>query len=335
MKLSTTLDVPARKFGLEDGIRKIAEAGFDAFDMSLFRLFENDEEYPLNRADWRAVATQLRAVADACGIQCNQSHAPFSSSTGDPAEDERRFGVIVRAMEIAALLGARNIVVHPMHHLRYVEGDNAARLEEMNMAFYRRLIPYAEEYGIRIAVENMWQPAVVNGAERIWHSTCSKAEEFCRYIDRLDSPWVVACLDIGHVSLVDEDIPTFIRTLGRERLQCLHVHDTDCVSDLHTLPYFGKIDYDTVCRTLAEIGYSGDITFEADNVFQMSPLATPEHNLRVMQGKRTRGFASPVILSPYTEPSLSINVISTVMVFTAAELRCIRNSVTFTFSPTG
>lgn len=284
MKLSTTLDVPGRKLGEADGIRQIAAAGFDAFDMSLFRMFEDPQNYPLCRDDYRDYAKRLRAVADECGIICNQSHAPFSSSKGDPAEDARRFESIVRAIEIAAIMGARNIVVHPMQHLRYCEGENAARLEEMNMAFYRRLIPYAAEYGIRIAVENMWQPKVLpyKEGERIWHSVCSTPAEFCRYIDQLDSPWIVGCLDIGHVSLVDEDIPAFIHALGRERLQCLHVHDTDGVSDLHTLPFFGTIDYAAVCAALAEIGYTGDITFEADNFFNTHPLASPAQNLRVM-----------------------------------------------------
>lgn len=282
MKLSTTLDIPGRLFGEEEGIRKIAAAGFDAFDLSLFRMLSDPENYPLACDGYRDYAKRLRAVADDSGIVCNQSHAPFASSTGDPNEDERRFALIVRAMEIAAIVGARNIVVHPLQHLRYTEGDNAARLEEMNMTFYRRLIPYAEEYGIHIAVENMWQKAAVDGNERIWHSTCSSPAEFCRYIDRLDSPWIIGCLDIGHVSLVDEDAPAFIRALGRDRLCCLHVHDTDGVSDLHTLPYFGSIDYEAVCAALAEIDYTGDITFEADTFFQRTPLTSPEQNLRVM-----------------------------------------------------
>ncbi|MBE6757145.1 MAG: sugar phosphate isomerase/epimerase [Ruminococcaceae bacterium] len=282
MKLSTTLDIPARMIGEEAAVRKIAAAGFDAFDMSLFRMFEDPDRYEMNRDDYRGYVKRLRAAAEDCGIVCNQSHAPFSSSTGDPAEDERRFGLIVRAMEIAALMGAENIVVHPLQHLRYNEADNAARLEEMNMAFYRRLIPYAEEYGIHIALENMWQRATVRGNERIWHSTCSTSAEFCRYVDSLDSPWIVACLDIGHVSLVDEDIPAFIRALGRDRLRCLHVHDTDGANDLHTLPFFGTIDYDAVCRALREIGYTGDITFEADNFFRKTPLTSLENNLCVM-----------------------------------------------------
>ena len=283
MKLSTTLDIPARRLGDEEGLRKIAAAGFDAFDLSLFRMFTEADTYAFNRDDYRDYARHLRAVADECGIVCNQSHAPFSTSTGDPAEDERRFGLIVRAMEIAALVGAEQIVVHPMQHLRYTEGDNARLLEEMNMAFYRRLIPYCEQFGIKVAVENMWQPFALpfKEGDRIWHSTCSTPAEFCRYVDTLNSPWIVACLDIGHVSLVEEDMASFIRALG-PRLACLHVHDTDCVSDLHTLPFFGKIDFDVVCRTLAEIGYKGDLTFEADNFFNATPLADIDRQLAVM-----------------------------------------------------
>ncbi len=279
MKLSTTLDIPGRRHGEEEGIRKIAAAGFDAFDLSLFRMFSDAENYEMNRDDYRDYARHLRAVADECGIVCNQSHAPFSSSTGDPAEDERRFGLIVRAMEIASILGAENIVVHPKQHLCYYDDGVPEMLEDMNMAFYRKLIPYCEEYGINVAVENMWQRHQRMG--RIWHSTCSTPDEFCRYIDRLHSPRIVGCLDIGHVSLVDEDTAAFIRALG-PRLRCLHVHDTDLTNDLHTLPFFGKIDFDAICRALAEIDYTGDITFEADNFFNFTPLADTEHHLAVM-----------------------------------------------------
>ena len=50
------------------------------------------------------------------------------------------------------------------------------------MKFYKSLIPYCEEYGIKVAVENMWQyPGMIS------HSTCSRPEEFIRYIDELDS----------------------------------------------------------------------------------------------------------------------------------------------------
>ena len=73
------------------------------------------------------------------------------------------------------------------------------------MKFYRRLLPYCEEYGIKIAVENMWQyPGMIS------HSTCSRPEEFIQYVDGISSQWAVACLDIGHTVLVREQPDEFI-----------------------------------------------------------------------------------------------------------------------------
>jgi sugar phosphate isomerase/epimerase len=82
----------------------------------------------------------------------------------------------------------------------------------------------------------------------------------------------VACLDIGHAPLVGVDPCELIRALGRDRLKALHVHDVDGINDLHTLPYLSKINWDSVCAALKEIGYEGDLTFEAGNF--VTPLPT-------------------------------------------------------------
>ena len=289
MKLSTTTDYLGRQYGEAEAIRRLAAAGFDAFDMSLFRLSHDSDlskemdktgVYEMNRPNWRKYVQGLRAVADEVGIVCNQAHAPFPSSVGDPVEDERIFGLIVKAMEIASMMGAEVIVVHPKQHLVYFDEGVPAKLEEMNLEFYGRLIPYCEKFNIKVAVENMWQ--YDHAAGRIWHSTCSTEAEFCRYVNRLNSPWIVACLDLGHVSLVDGEIPAFIKALGRDRLKALHVHDTDFVSDHHTLPLFDKIDYAAATKALGEIDYTGDLTFEADAFYRMSPLNTTETNTMMM-----------------------------------------------------
>ena len=51
----------------------------------------------------------------------------------------------------------------------------------MNVEFYKSLIPYCEKFGIKVACENMWQNNSASGA--ITDSTCSRAWEFCKYID--------------------------------------------------------------------------------------------------------------------------------------------------------
>lgn len=267
MLLSTLTQWVGTKLPEKEAVKIIAEAGFDAYDISLFELTRN-EEYQFNRPDYVEIAKDLREYADSLGIVCNQSHAPFPSSVGKEEEDKVIYEKIVRAMEIASILGAKIIVVHPKQHL--IHAEHPQELFEMNVEFYKSLIPYCEKFGIKVACENMWQ--WYNGNKVPSDSTCSRAWEFNQYLDAVNSEWIVGCLDIGHVSLMNADIPQFIRDMGNKRLQALHIHDTDYKSDKHTLPFMEKIDYEAVCKALAEIDYQGDFTFEADAFYRGKPV---------------------------------------------------------------
>ena len=253
--------------GIDRAIALLADAGFDAYDFTFWKM--NDPAHFMNQENWRDEILRLKAVADEKGIVCNQSHAPFPSSVGDEQRDEEIFEQIVRSIEGAAILGAKSIVVHPKQHLPHAE--QAAKLKQMNLEFYNRLMPYAEKFGIKIATENMWQrnPHTKHPID----STCSRAPEFCEYVDMINSPYMVGCLDIGHVFLTGADLGDFIRTMGKDRLQALHVHDNDFTHDSHTLPYLLSIDFSQMTDALREIGYEGDLTFEANSFFKRIPDA--------------------------------------------------------------
>ncbi|MBO4422975.1 MAG: sugar phosphate isomerase/epimerase [Clostridia bacterium] len=266
MLLSTQTERLAGTFGYEKAIEILAGAGFDAYDLSQFRPTGKDD--PFYSGGYLDYAKALRGLSDKLGIKCNQSHAPFPTSTGDAEKDEKIYGSIIRSMEIAAVLGAKCIIVHPMQHMPYRE--NEAVLKEINVKFYKSLIPYCEKLNINVAVENMWQMNPV-GRTTIVNSTCARVEEFCDYIDTIGSERIVACLDVGHVSLCGEDMSVIIRGLGSSRLKALHVHDTDGYRDLHTLPFTSQNDFGLVMRLLAEIGYEGDLTFEADSFYRNFP----------------------------------------------------------------
>ena len=265
MILSTMTGGISRKLGDEKAIKMLADAGYDAYDFTFDAHPADSSIYTDDNVDY---FKQLRALADSCGIACNQAHAPSPSSVGKADEDEKIYKRIIRSMEAAAVLGARIIVVHPVQHLTYAE--HPEELFEMNVKFYKSLIPYCEKYGIKVAVENMWQ--YNHAGQCITDSTCSRAWEFCKYIDAIDSEWIVGCLDIGHVSLIDRDIPKFIHAMGSKRLQALHVHDTDFRYDLHTMPFDSKIDYFAVVKALKEIDYQGDFTYEADSFLEKFPV---------------------------------------------------------------
>ncbi|MBQ7045706.1 MAG: sugar phosphate isomerase/epimerase [Clostridia bacterium] len=276
MYTSTSIEfVTARKMTHNEGIKLVKDAGFTAYDMSFTDMLFSDHSR-FDDDDYLEYAKSVREYADSIGIVCNQAHAPFHSSTGQAEKDAVIYKKIVRSIECAAILGAKNIVVHPKQHLRYLGHEQV--LKELNLEFYSELAKVAEKCGICVAAENMWQTE----NNRIWHSTCSKPSEFCEYIDMVNHKNIVACLDIGHVSLVDEDIPDFIRALGKDRLKCLHVHDTNLVEDSHTLPFYGKIDYNAVCEALKEIGYCGDITLEANSFINKLPLSILPSGLKVM-----------------------------------------------------
>ncbi len=260
MKLSTTTDRLQEKFGIYKAIDILSDAGYDAIDFSQFDKEIYSAEYG------KEYYLEIRKYAEDKGLFFNQSHAPFGSSFEDEEKTKKRFEEIVMAIKRASYLGIKNIIVHPCQHLKYDVEGNPEKLFEYNMEFYKKLIPYCEEFDIRVALENMWQyTGMIN------HSTCSRPEEFVRYLDGLNNDCFVACLDIGHATLVREDIGDFVKKLGNKRLQCLHVHDVDGTNDSHTLPYFGSVNWEKVMKALADIDYKGDLTFEADSFMDNKP----------------------------------------------------------------
>lgn len=271
MRLVTQTHITAETFGDEACIPILKQAGFEALDWSFFGM-EQGKGVWCSYA-WREHALSLKEAAARCGMGFSQAHAPFPSSRGEEPYDSDIRKWILRSMEAAALMGVHNIVVHPVQELEYA--TNEEKLWEENLEFYRGLIPYCEEYGIRICAENMWQWD--KRRNYIVDSVCARPDEFVRLLDELDSPWVVGCLDLGHCALVGREPQDVIRAMGAKRLQALHVHDVNYVRDCHTMPFMESLDWEAITRALAEIGYEGDFTLEADEFLRgLPPELMPE-----------------------------------------------------------
>lgn len=197
------------------GIPMLRQAGFDCFDLSICCQIDTDGYF--EGAEGETRAKEVRRIADACGMVCNQSHAPYPTSYRDDTPEHTEMNRVLpeklrRAMEIAAIVGAKAIVVHPQQHLRWA--DCAAELKEQNLAFYESLLPLCRAYNIRVAVENMWQRN--RFGRSIVDSVCSTPREFLDYMEMLDSEWFVACLDIGHCTVTNHRPEDLIRTLGKK-----------------------------------------------------------------------------------------------------------------------
>ena len=169
--------------------------------------------------------------------------------------------------------------------------EHEEEIFEKNMEFFRSLLPYAKEFGVKIALENMWQKEPKRGY--IYPSACGTAKEFARYIDTLDSEYFVACLDLGHCGLVGEEAQDAIRILGHDRLKALHVHDNNYKEDTHTLPGLMMMNWDEITRALADIDYSGEFTYEADNFLKNFDNAFKPEAVRFMV-KRGRDLIAKI-----------------------------------------
>lgn len=255
MKLVTNTGMLFKRFDDVTAVRMIAEAGFDAYDISLDR-----ENHPIYGDDYLSHAKTVKKEADAIGIPCLQAHSPFGRIKS--REDFAHYVALHRrAIEICHELECDMLVVHPGNN--YNAAKNYTNL-------YEKLLPDAERLGVRLATENMWNRKPIT--KRTYPAACGTIADFCAHIDIANSYYLTGCLDIGHAEMPGAPgAATMIRGLGKARLGCLHVHDNDLIGDKHTLPFQGKINWDSVIEALREIGYEGHFTYEAGNFFKRYP----------------------------------------------------------------
>lgn len=148
MKTSTEIQSIVDVIGEEKAIEMIAKAGFDAWDFSMFNMkkrmnpFEGlfKKKYALVTNDYLKFARHLKQIGEENGVVCNQSHAPF------PSLHKNVRPYLQRAIECTAEAGGKICVIHP---------DNLKSPKE-NAEFFLELLPFAKDYGVKIATENMW-----------------------------------------------------------------------------------------------------------------------------------------------------------------------------------
>ena len=252
MKLVAHTGAVSPRLGDDAAVRIICETGYDGIDYSMF--FMDEDNNILEKEGFRKHVKNLRNMAAVYGVTFEQAHAPFPSmKEGNDEYNKKLDYKLKRALEVAGMLDAKICVVHPIQF--------STDQKERNLEFYKNLEPYARDFGVKIALENMWGW----DTDHIVPNVCSVASEFNDYYDSLESDAFTCCLDLGHCGLVGDDAASMIREMGNQRLGALHVHDNDFLHDSHTLPYLMKMDWDSILKALGEIDYKGHFTYEAES----------------------------------------------------------------------
>lgn len=258
MKIATTIidsypyfETPA------EVVRFYADTGFKLLDYSFYRAMANVHHFLED--DWKKYVIEAKAAADELGLTFVQAHAPAYNPLGGEGYDHKN-GVLsmVRSIEACGLLGIQNSVTHSGISRDYLYPGDRDAYFEANRPFYRSLIPYMEEYGVNILIENSCE---VNMGGQYFPMT---AEEMNAFITALGHPGFGACWDIGHAHIQKVSAHDELVALG-DNLKALHIHDNDGRHDLHLQPYAGNFDYDDLMKGIIDSGFKGYFTFEVDS----------------------------------------------------------------------
>jgi len=184
-------------------------------------------------------------------------HAPFRdlniASLNAGAYEAARVDTL-RALEIAAEIGARVLNVHPGIHSYYPE-RYWAQMKDAERRVYEELSGYGTPRGIRIVAENLIRTNV--HFEDTWN-----LDGIIALHDAWRGELKGVCVDTGHANQAGLDPAAAIRRLG-SRVKHLHLQDNHGGPIDEHLPIGdGVIDWDGVFDALEGIDFDGFAVFE-------------------------------------------------------------------------
>lgn len=267
-KISISCHALQCKYGDVEAIEIAAAAGFDGVDFNVegyaFQPYPTKLDLPEDELEEYFGA--VRKKADECGIKIYQTHNLCGKCyNGDPENDKKVLYWAERGLRINQILGCPLTVVHPIGISHYGGKDASYELvRKENQRMFADIIPYAEKYGITIAMESFGVGAHKTGEQ--YPDMFADPEKMMREYEDMKTENKAFCFDSGHTNCATQfgfmKPEEFVRYFG-ERIKMLHLHDNDGIHDQHLVPrQGGTIDWPAVFEALEEIGYDGYYNYE-------------------------------------------------------------------------
>jgi len=218
----------------------------------------------------RTPDTAVTALAKACrdaGLEPHAIYGGISFFREDEADRERGLDEARHVLEIAALLGARKVLIHPGQLTAAIPYDDCWKYALDGL---RALKGKAEATHLRLGLENVWNKFLMSPLE------------FQRLIGDVDSPAVGIWFDIGNVVVFGYP-EQWIRILGGKPIVGIHVKDfkrgpSDHFGDYDGfVPLFhGSVNWPAVMRELVAAGFDDYLVTEVSLGSQPLPDALGE-----------------------------------------------------------
>jgi sugar phosphate isomerase/epimerase len=207
--------------------------------------------------DWRELVAEHKAL-----LRDFQGELAIHGAFLDlsPASSDRRVVALTRErymlnLDIAAELGARNVVFHTDFIPVVRKPTYRPEWTKRQTVFWGPMAEEAAKRDLAIALENMWEPY---------------PDIIGDVLDRIDSPHLGACLDVGHVYLFSDYLPlkAWVERLSHRLIHC-HMNNHRGFCDEHLpldLPG-GVIDYKgDVLPLLHKLSQTPPLVLEMDEI---------------------------------------------------------------------
>jgi len=239
IKKGLVFDMVPADLSYADRFTLVRDAGFEVVQA----LTEPDERK----------AAEMKEAAAAVNIRIdsvmNVDHWQYPLSASDPAVVEKSLSGMRTSLRNAKLWGSDTVLLVPA----VVNAQTSYRdAWTRSQAQIRKLIPFAAELKVVIAIEEVWNKFLLRPLEMV------------QYIGEFHSPWVQAWFDVGNVVLYGYP-QDWIRTLGK-RIVKVHLKDFKRKEGGYEWVNLGDgdVDWPAVRQSFTAIGYTGSVIAELE-----------------------------------------------------------------------
>lgn len=229
-----------RSFSIDKQLETAKEIGYDGVELNL-----EEQSLKFKRSEREFIAEKAESLGLELPSLC--SGLLWKNNLASPDGNIRRKGIdiIRRGCEFAADIGAKVLLVVPAVAVPEVSYQKTWELSKKAIL---EAAPTAEERGVYVGVENVWN--------RFLYSSL----EFRRFIEEIDHPHVKAYFDVGNVQFLG--FPhQWIQHLA-ELIACVHVKDFHRATVKFKPLLQGDVEWALVMKALRSIGYDGFLNVE-------------------------------------------------------------------------
>lgn len=230
------------KVGLEEGIRRTKEIGFDSYD-----IFED----PLDIDD--ATRQKIKDTCEEAGLPIRSVVCvAFGLVDFNPSVERFTMDRVRAYIDQGEFFGARNVLLVIGEYFWDGEVFPNEAIWDMAVERVRTLGEYAGSKGLEVVIE----------LEPFSQALVKDVGELARFIREVDHPAVKANADISHLHLSDasfEDVKKLEGMIG-------HIHLSDCDGEVHgdLPPGRGVTPIKEYLEAIADTGYSGTVSLELE-----------------------------------------------------------------------